>query len=156
MPDNVTLPGTGESVSTEEVTNLNGGVVAAQQLQRVAPAFITADGVAVDGAQALTDTQLRAAAVPVSGSVGVTSMPTISGVSLDDVEALLLRILQALNYPVFIEPHTGRIRAVVDGGTLGIPITSQDFLSKQDQGQVFLPELTRQAWAQNIGARITS
>lgn len=54
MSDNVTFqttvatPPTGTVVSTEEVTTLNGGAVTAQQVQRVAIASRTADGVAVD------------------------------------------------------------------------------------------------------------
>jgi hypothetical protein len=84
-----TLPA-GVAVSTEEVTTLNGGAVAAQHVQRFLAAFRTADGTAVDlpgdaangldvdvtrvqGTVAvtgpLTDTQLRASAVPVSGTV---------------------------------------------------------------------------------------
>jgi hypothetical protein len=54
MADNVTFgaasatPPTGTVVSTEEVTTLNGGAVAAQQVQRVALALRTADSTAVD------------------------------------------------------------------------------------------------------------
>ena len=38
----------GTVVSTEEITTLNGGAVAAQQVQRVGLALRTADGVAID------------------------------------------------------------------------------------------------------------
>lgn len=49
MADNVAITaGTGTTVSTEEITTLNGGGVSAQHVQRVVPAFRTADGVAVD------------------------------------------------------------------------------------------------------------
>lgn len=49
MADNVTVTqGTGTTISTEEVTTLNGGAVSAQHLQRVAAAIRTADGVAAD------------------------------------------------------------------------------------------------------------
>lgn len=55
MPDNVDFqsatpatPAAGTKVSTEEVTTLNGLTVTAQQVQRVAPALITADGTAID------------------------------------------------------------------------------------------------------------
>ena len=49
MPDNVAItPGVGASVSTEEVTTLNGGAVSAQHVQRVALSMRTADGTAVD------------------------------------------------------------------------------------------------------------
>lgn len=51
MADNVAITaGTGTTVSTEEVTTLNGGTVSAQHLQRTATAFRTADGVASDAA----------------------------------------------------------------------------------------------------------
>lgn len=45
--DNITVT-TNTSISTEAVTNLNGTVVAAEHVQRVAPTLITADGIAVD------------------------------------------------------------------------------------------------------------
>lgn len=49
MPDNLGYtPGVGATVSTEEVTTLNGGAVTAQHLQRVATAISTANGVAID------------------------------------------------------------------------------------------------------------
>ncbi|HEX5016500.1 MAG TPA: hypothetical protein VFX15_02815 [Actinomycetes bacterium] len=49
MADNVGYtPGSGVSVSTEEVTTLNGGAVSAQHVQRVANALRTADGTAID------------------------------------------------------------------------------------------------------------
>jgi len=49
MADNVSITaGSGVTVSSEEVTTLNGGAVSAQQVQRVAVASRTADGTAVD------------------------------------------------------------------------------------------------------------
>ena len=49
MADNVAItPGSGTTVSTEEVTTLNGGAVAPQHLQRIAGAIRTADGAAID------------------------------------------------------------------------------------------------------------
>jgi hypothetical protein len=49
MADNITISaGSGTTVSTEEVTTLNGGAVSAQHVQRVAAAIRTADGTAVD------------------------------------------------------------------------------------------------------------
>lgn len=49
MADNIAVTaGSGTTVSTEEVTTLNGGVVSAQHVQRVANAFRTADATAVD------------------------------------------------------------------------------------------------------------
>lgn len=49
MADNVAITaGSGTTVSTEEITTLNGGAVSAQHLQRVAAAIRTADGVAID------------------------------------------------------------------------------------------------------------
>jgi hypothetical protein len=100
-----TLPA-GVAVSTEEVTTLNGGAVAAQHVQRFLAAFRTADGTAVDlpgdgtngldvdvtrvqGTVAvsgpLTDTQLRASRVPVDGS-GVTQ-PVSGSVSVGNFPA---------------------------------------------------------------------
>lgn len=49
MADNVAITaGSGTTVSTEEVTTLNGGVVTAQHVQRVGLAMVTGDGTAVD------------------------------------------------------------------------------------------------------------
>src|SRR5512139_113849 len=49
MADNVTITaGTGTTVSTEEVTTLNGAGVSAQHLQRTANAIVTSDGTAID------------------------------------------------------------------------------------------------------------
>lgn len=49
MADNVAITaGSGTTVSTEEITTLNGGAVSAQHIQRVAAAIRTADGTAVD------------------------------------------------------------------------------------------------------------
>lgn len=49
MADNVAITaGSGTTISTEEVTTLNGGAVTAQQVQRVAAAIRTADGTAID------------------------------------------------------------------------------------------------------------
>lgn len=51
MSDNVAITaGSGTTVSTEEITMLNGGAVAAQHVQRVGAAFRTADGAAYDAA----------------------------------------------------------------------------------------------------------
>lgn len=49
MADNVAITaGSGTTVSTEEVTTLNGGAVSAQHVQRIVPSMRTADGTAVD------------------------------------------------------------------------------------------------------------
>ncbi len=53
MADNIAItPGTGATVSTEEVTTLNGGAVSAQHVQRTVQSARTANGVAVDVAKA--------------------------------------------------------------------------------------------------------
>lgn len=49
MADNVLITaGVGTSVSTEEITTLNGGAVSAQHVQRMVAALRTADGIASD------------------------------------------------------------------------------------------------------------
>jgi hypothetical protein len=72
MADNVPItPGTGASISTEEVTTLNGVTVASQHVQRAAIALRTADATAID----------------VSGDaangidVDVTRLPTLANVT---------------------------------------------------------------------------
>jgi hypothetical protein len=75
MPDNIAVtPGTGATVSTEEITTLNGGAVSAQHVQRIIPAIRTADGTAVD--------VTTAAPMPISdggGSLTVDGTLSLSG-----------------------------------------------------------------------------
>jgi hypothetical protein len=75
MPDNVAITaGSGTTISTEEVTTLNGGAVSAQHIQRVIPSVRTADGTALD--------VTAANPMPISdggGSVTVDGTLTLSG-----------------------------------------------------------------------------
>lgn len=71
MADNVAITaGSGTTVSTEEITTLNGGAVSAQHVQRVVPSLRTADGVAVD----VNATN----AMPVTQASGNTTTVTIT------------------------------------------------------------------------------
>jgi hypothetical protein len=93
MTNNINIKdATGRSVavSTEDISKLNGEVVASQHIQRTASTYISGSGSAVDGSQPLTDTQLRASAVPVS----------VSGVSTSDKQDTLLLAVQALQTAV--------------------------------------------------------
>jgi hypothetical protein len=95
LADNVELdPGTGGAiVSTEEVTNLNGGAASAQHIQRMLLAFRTADGTAVDlpgdAANGL-DVDVTRSALPTGASTSA-NQTTIIG-HLDGVEGLLTTI----------------------------------------------------------------
>ena len=85
MADNVPITaGSGTTVSTEEVTTLNGGAVSAQHVQRVVKAFRTADATAVDaatGAGAVnTGTQRMTLA---SDDPAVASLATIASAAAD-------------------------------------------------------------------------
>src|SRR5215207_2932206 len=93
MADNVAVTaGSGTTISTEEVTTLNGGAVSAQHLQRVAAALRTADGVAVDlpGDTAngldVDVTRLPALAAGTNniGDVDVLTLPGVAGVAAHD------------------------------------------------------------------------
>jgi hypothetical protein len=93
MTNNINIKdATGRSVavSTEDISKLNGEVVASQHIQRTASTYISGSGSAVDGSQPLTDTQLRASVVPVS----------VSGVSTSDKQDTLLSAVQALQTAV--------------------------------------------------------
>lgn len=86
MADNVAITaGSGTTISTEEVTTLNGGAVSAQQVQRVAIASRTADGTAIDIPATTADGVLVNLGanndVTVTGSVAVTNsgITTIAG-----------------------------------------------------------------------------
>ena len=75
MADNVTITsGSGTTISTEEVTTLNGGAVTAQQVQRVAIASRTADGTAVD----ITGTVSGGLKVDLGADNDVTAVGTVA------------------------------------------------------------------------------
>lgn len=90
MSDGVDITaGSGTTVSTEEITTLNGVAVDARHVQRITPAVITADGTAVD--------VTSAAPLPVTISGGATaanqatanaSLSTITG-HVDGIETAL-------------------------------------------------------------------
>jgi hypothetical protein len=94
MADNVPVTaGTGTTISTEEITTLNGVGVAAQHVQRIANAVVTSDGIAVDiatgsGTTTTATQRVRIAtdqqAVPVSGTFWQATQP----VSLASLPAL--------------------------------------------------------------------
>ena len=78
MADNVAITaGAGTTISTEEVTTLNGGGVSAQHVQRIAAAIRTADGTAID--------------LPGDSSNGmdvdVTRLPAVNGVAASTMNA---------------------------------------------------------------------
>jgi hypothetical protein len=76
MADNVSITaGSGVTISSEEVTTLNGGAVSAQQVQRVAIASRTGDGTAVDLQGSTADGLL--VNLGANNDVTVTSLPAI-------------------------------------------------------------------------------
>ena len=88
MADNVTYqsatpatPPSATVISTEEVTTLNGGAVAAQQIQRVAVAVRTADGVAVDLPASTADGLL--VNLGANNDVTITGSVTVVATNLD-------------------------------------------------------------------------
>lgn len=92
MADTVVLPGTGQRVSTEEVITLNGSVVTAEHVQRVAVTILTAGATAVDlpgdaanGADVdVTRLPALVAGTAVVGKVGIdqTTPGTTNGVQI--------------------------------------------------------------------------
>jgi hypothetical protein len=95
MADTIELdPGTGGAVvSTEEVTTLNGGSVAAQHVTRMLLAYRTSDGVAVDLTGDTTnglDVDVTRSALPTGASTSA-KQDTMIG-HLDGVEGLLTTI----------------------------------------------------------------
>lgn len=122
MADNVSIAVVGPSVasiSTEEVTNLNGTTVAAQQVQRILAALRTADGIAVD--------------VPGDGTFGldvdVTRLPAIA------LDSATLAALENLTVTVS-NPGSGQatettLAAVLSGlGGLASQTTAAAILAK--------------------------
>jgi hypothetical protein len=95
MADNLGYtPGSGATVSTEEVTTLNGGAVSAQHLQRMVPCIATAAATAVDvpgdatngidvdvtrvsGNVTVVQSTASNLLAQVSGTVAVSSLPTL-------------------------------------------------------------------------------
>ena len=68
-------------ISTEEVTTLNGGAVAAQQVQRVAAAVRTADGTAIDLPATTADGLL--VNLGANNDVTITGSVTVTATNLD-------------------------------------------------------------------------
>lgn len=68
-------------ISTEEVTTLNGGAVAAQQVQRVAVAVRTADGTAIDLPASTADGVL--VNLGANNDVTITGSVTVTATNLD-------------------------------------------------------------------------
>lgn len=160
MADNVTINTlTGSPVaSTEEVTTLNGGAVPAQHIQRFLLAFRTADSTAVDvpgdaangvdvdvtrvqGTVAVTgpvtDAELRATPLPVSGTVSVSEPVSIddNGGSITVDGPLTDAQLRATAVPVSGTVTTGgltdaqlRATAVPVSGTVSVsePVSVDD------------------------------
>lgn len=101
MADNVAITaGSGTTISTEEITTLNGGAVSAQHLQRIATALRTADGTAIDlpgdATNGLDVDVTRLPALPAGtnniGDVDVLSLPALpSGTNnIGDVDVVTL------------------------------------------------------------------
>lgn len=127
MSDNVAItPGTGATVSTEEVTALNGGVVSAQHLQRISNAFRTGDGAAYDaatGAGAVGPSVQRMTLA--NDDPAVAALATLAG-HVDGLETLLgsaNTLATSLNgYVDGLEGYTDGIETLI--GTTNTSLTS--------------------------------
>jgi hypothetical protein len=108
MADNIAITaGSGTTVSTEEVTTLNGGAVSAQHIQRFCVAQRTADGVASDvgfggGTEA---TALRVTLA--TDSTGVVSVDDNSSTLSVDDGAGSLTVDAPVGTPVFVRLSDG-------------------------------------------------
>jgi hypothetical protein len=158
MADNVTItPGTGETISTEEVTSLNGATVPAQQVQRIAPTLVTGNGTAVDVAES-------------------NPLPTQE---VSSATGLLNRILAVLLSPMGYDRSIGRSRTttVLESGTVTTvttvstvstvttcstvntvgTVTTVSGLTNIDgrNGSMLINQSNLSAWADCVRARIT-
>jgi hypothetical protein len=129
MSDNIGYtPGTGAIVAADNIAGVLhqrvklgvGGDGVATDVSAANPMPVTAPGgIAVTGA--LTDAELRAAAVPVSGPITDAELrATAVPVSDEDVARLLVRVLNLLGAPVNYDPALNRQRmtAILESGTL--------------------------------------
>lgn len=126
MADNVAItPGSGATVSTEEITTLNGGAVSAQHGQRVILATRTADATAVDvvPGQAMMANSLPVAiasnqsAIPVTDNSGTLSVDD-GGASLTVDGPLTDAQLRATAVPVSLASVPSH--AVTNAGTFAV------------------------------------
>jgi len=113
MADNIAItPGSGATVSTEEITTLNGGGVSAQHVQRVLLTARTADGVAVDLAVDATSGEQRVLLAFDTLRIAVTSAGLTTGTTAyvtGDVLGTLFTLANAAR----TSGGSGRIRSVV-------------------------------------------
>jgi hypothetical protein len=97
MADNVAITaGSGTTISTEEVTNLNGGAVSAQHVQRVIPAARTADATAVDWS--FDEDGWSAPLVVAADAVGAAdglSNATIGGIMVETADGSAVPLMTA-------------------------------------------------------------
>lgn len=99
MADGVTIDeGTGKLISTEDVTTLNAASVTSQQVQRVAAAVVTANGVAVDLPGSTADGLLV--------NLGANNDVTVSGVATAANQATQITAEQAILAKLLAAPAT--------------------------------------------------
>lgn len=137
MSDNVTLPGVGVPVASDEVTTLNGATVAAVQVQRVKPVF-GVDGTAQDvdlthglpvSGQAYTSTSFDFAV----GAVGTAAAVDVAGAG-----HIAFAIKNAVPASAFTGNPQISFQVSDDGNSWSdLLVTGQDSLSYQPN--VFAP-----------------
>lgn len=131
MADNVAITaGSGTSISTEEVTTLNGGAVSAQHIQRVIPATRTADGTAIDEAagsganSASTKRVTIATDDTVMGALNETAPATDTASS--GLNGRLQRIAQRLTSLIALLPTS--LGAKTAANSLAVTLATDDVL----------------------------
>lgn len=89
MADNIAVTaGSGTTVSTEEVTTLNGGAVSAQHVQRVGAALITANGTVLDVTSSNPMPVSLAAGTNAIGKLAANTGVTIGAVEIAATQTL--------------------------------------------------------------------
>jgi hypothetical protein len=159
MADNVTItPGSGATISTEEVTTLNGGAVTAQQVQRMTPAVITANGTALDVTSTnplpiRTTSYQYVISTANSSTTQLTAGSTFTGTIETPQDLPSLSILLTSDQPI-----TLTVRQFIDsGGSFAVP----DIVYYVRAGEGFVRSLTIngnyvQVTARNTGASTTT
>lgn len=173
MSDNIGYtPGTGAIVAADNIAGVLhqrvklgvGGDGVATDVSAANPMPVTAPGgIAVTGA--LTDAELRAAAVPVSGPLTDDQLRAVELIVSDTrAAALLFQLVQLLISPAGFDRSLNRTRGTVliESGTVTTVSTVSAVSALTDQtniggrpAQMLINQTNLSAWADCVRARIT-
>jgi hypothetical protein len=159
-------PGVGAEIAVDEIAGIKhqrvkmqfGADGVATDVSAANPMPVTAPGgIAVTGA--LTDAELRAAAVPVSGPLTDGQLRAVELIVSDTrAAALLFQLVQLLMFPPGFDRSLNRARGtvLVESGTVSAvsALTDQTNIGGRP-AQMLINQTNLSAWADCVRARIT-